>query len=162
MDPSTSFRWPAERPRPTPPASEPVAAKPPIRWKRVAKYGIIWGSVAIALAIYLAPTPAGLTVQGKTAWAVFILCTGLWVSNAMPFGVTGLLAVGLLAATGAMQATEAFAAFGNPAVFFLIYLLVGAAFVALATATAFSKAFFDMMSEGRKFCCTISTMRRPE
>ncbi len=127
MEPSTSFRWPAERPRPTPPATERVVEKPPFRWKRIAKLGIIWGSVGIALAIYLAPAPEGLTVQGKTAWAVFILCTGLWVSNAMPFGVTGLLAVGLLAATGAMETSEAFAAFGNPAVFFLIGVFIIAA-----------------------------------
>jgi sodium-dependent dicarboxylate transporter 2/3/5 len=127
VESSTSFRWPAERPRPTPPGSETVVEKPQFRWKRAAKYGIIWGSVAIALAIYLAPAPEGLSVEGKTAWAVFILCTGLWVSTAIPFGVTGLLAVGLLAVTGAMETSEAFAAFGNPAVFFLIGVFIIAA-----------------------------------
>jgi sodium-dependent dicarboxylate transporter 2/3/5 len=88
---------------------------------------LIWGSMAIGLAIYLAPTPAGLSVEGKTSWAVFVLCTGLWVSNAVPFGVTGLLAVALLALTGAMRAPEAFAAFGNSAVFFLIGVFIIAA-----------------------------------
>jgi hypothetical protein len=83
--------------------------------------------VAIALAIYLVPAPDGLSTQGKTSWAVFILCTGLWVSNAVPFGITGLLAIALLAATGAMKASEAFAAFGNSAVFFLIGVFIIAA-----------------------------------
>ncbi len=33
--------------------------------------------------------------------------------------------------------------------------------IADATATAFSNAFFVMMSEGRRFSSTIRTMRRP-
>lgn len=123
----TSFRWPAERPRPTPPGGEPAVPRAAFRWKRLARYGIIWGSVAIALTIYLLPAPQGLSVPGKTSWAVFILCTGLWVSNAIPFGITGLLAVALLALTGAMRTPEAFAAFGNPAVFFLIGVFIIAA-----------------------------------
>lgn len=126
-DSSTGFRWPAERPQPTLPEAEPPVEKPDGGWRRVAKYGIIWGGVAIALAIYLAPAPAGLSVQGKTSWAVFILCTGLWVSNAIPFGMTGLLAVALLSVTGAMRPAEAFAAFGNSAVFFLIGVFIIAA-----------------------------------
>jgi sodium-dependent dicarboxylate transporter 2/3/5 len=97
------------------------------RWKTLVKLGLIWGSAALALAVYLLPAPAGLSVQGKTAWAVFILCTGLWVSNAIPFGITGLLAIALLAVTGAMKASEAFAAFGNSAVFFLIGVFIIAA-----------------------------------
>jgi sodium-dependent dicarboxylate transporter 2/3/5 len=122
-----AFRWPAERPRQTPPTGEPVVPPRRARWKRVIKLGLIWGSVAIALAIWLAPAPAGLSVEGKTSWAVFILCTGLWVSNAVPFGITGLLAIALLAVTGAMRASEAFAAFGNSAVFFLIGVFIIAA-----------------------------------
>lgn len=124
---ASGFRWPADRPRPTPPGAPTVPPRK-IPWKRLAKYVIIWGSVALALAIYLAPAPTGLSVQGKTSWAVFILCTGLWVSNAVPFGITGLLAVALLALTGAMRSAEAFAAFGNSAVFFLIgvFIIAGA------------------------------------
>jgi solute carrier family 13 (sodium-dependent dicarboxylate transporter), member 2/3/5 len=125
--PRSGFRWPAERPRPTPPGIEPVGPKREIQWKRIAKYGIIWGGVFLAIAIYLAPAPSGLSVPGKTAWAVFVLCTGLWVSNAIPFGITGLLAVALLALTGAMKTSEAFAAFGNSAVFFLIGVFIIAA-----------------------------------
>jgi solute carrier family 13 (sodium-dependent dicarboxylate transporter), member 2/3/5 len=127
VDPN-AFRWPTERPRQTPPSGAPVTPPQPLPWKRVVKFALIWGSVALGLAIYLAPAPAGLSVQGKTSWAVFILCTGLWVSNAIPFGITGLLAVALLAVTGAMKTSEAFAAFGNSAVFFLIgvFIIAGA------------------------------------
>jgi sodium-dependent dicarboxylate transporter 2/3/5 len=129
-DPQTdpgAFRWPTERPRQTPPAGAPVTPPPALPWKRIIKFALIWGSVALGLVIYLVPSPAGLSVPGKTAWAIFVLCTGLWVSNAVPFGITGLLAVALLALTGAMKTSEAFAAFGNSAVFFLIGVFIIAA-----------------------------------
>lgn len=121
-----AFRWPEERRRhPRVPGEPP--AQVPGRWQAWVRYGVIWGSVAAAILIYLAPAPDGLTVPGKTAWAVFILCTGLWVSNAVPFGITGLLAIALLSITGAMKTSEAFAAFGNSAVFFLIGVFIIAA-----------------------------------
>lgn len=122
-----SFRWPAERPRQTPPGGAPVTPPAPLPWKRVVKFLLIWGSVGLGLLIYLLPAPTGLTVEGKNAWAIFILCTGLWVSNAVPFGITGLLAIALLALTGTMRTSEAFAAFGNSAVFFLIGVFIIAA-----------------------------------
>jgi sodium-dependent dicarboxylate transporter 2/3/5 len=125
--PPSSFRWPSERPRQTPPGGAPVTPPTPLPWKRVIKLGLIWGSVALGLAIYLVPAPVGLSVEGKTSWAIFVLCTGLWVSNAVPFGITGLLAIALLALTGAMRTSEAFAAFGNSAVFFLIGVFIIAA-----------------------------------
>ena len=124
----TTFKWPGERPRKTPPAGAPVTPPSAVPWKRIVKLGLIWGSVALGLAIWLAPAPAGLSVEGKTSWAIFVLCTGLWISNAIPFGITGLLAIALLALTGAMKTSEAFAAFGNSAVFFLIgvFIIAGA------------------------------------
>ena len=83
--------------------------------------------MGLGLLIYALPAPDGLTVAGKTAWAIFVLCTGLWISNAVPFGITGLLAIALLALTGTLRAAEAFAAFGNSAVFFLIGVFIIAA-----------------------------------
>jgi len=81
-----------------------------------------------ALWIYLAPLPAGLSPAGKTAFAVWLLCTTLWITNFVPFGVTGLLAVALLGLTRAMTPAEAYAAFGSSAVFFLIgiFIIAGA------------------------------------
>ncbi len=122
-----NFRWPAERTRTTPPAGEAVVSARERARNALIRKGLIWGSVAAGLAIYLAPAPAMLSAEGKTAWAVFVLCTGLWVSNAIPFGITGLLAIALLALSGTMKATEAFAAFGNSAVFFLIGVFIMAA-----------------------------------
>jgi sodium-dependent dicarboxylate transporter 2/3/5 len=49
------------------------------------------------------------------------------VTHQVPFGITGLLAVALLGVTGAMRPAAAFAAFGSPAVFFLIGIFILAA-----------------------------------
>jgi sodium-dependent dicarboxylate transporter 2/3/5 len=81
----------------------------------------------VAIWIYFTPTPAGLDPKGKTAFAVFVLSTTLWITNALPFGITGLLTVALLGITHAMAPSEAFAAFGNSAVFFLIGVFLLAA-----------------------------------
>jgi sodium-dependent dicarboxylate transporter 2/3/5 len=106
-----------------------VPAVPPRRtsWLRRIRVGLIVGSVLAGLAIYLAPAPAGLSLEAKATWAVFVFCTGMWVSHAVPFGVTGLLAIALLALSGAMGARESFAAFGAAAVFFLIGIFILAA-----------------------------------
>jgi len=122
---SSSFRWPADRPKPTPTGVSIIS--PPERWQRWLRVAIIVLSVAAAAVIYLGPGPASLSDAGKATWAVFVLCTGLWVTQAVPFGVTGLLAVALLSLTGAMRPAEAFAAFGSSAVFFLIGIFIIAA-----------------------------------
>ena len=116
------FKWPADRERrgraerqPSPRVTSPL--------QLIALGAGILGS----LWIYVAPLPAGLTPEAKTAFAVWILCTALWVTAVIPFGVTGLLAVALLGLTQAMTPAEAFAAFGSSAVFFLIGIFIMAA-----------------------------------
>lgn len=80
--------------------------------------------------MFFAPLPPGLTAEGKTASAIFIFCTVLWVTNVVPFGVTGLLAIALLGLLKAMKPSDAFAAFGSSAVFFLIgVFIIGGALV---------------------------------
>ncbi|MCC6927910.1 MAG: DASS family sodium-coupled anion symporter [Gemmatimonadaceae bacterium] len=121
-----AFRWPEERQLP----AEPPPPPPSRSWEEIGQRAILVIGIAVSLWIYLAPLPAGLTPQGKTGCAIFLLCTTLWVTNAVPFGVTGLLSIALLAITGAMKTSEAFAAFGNSAVFFLIgVFIIGGAMV---------------------------------
>lgn len=125
-EPAAPFRWPEERPRATPPFG--VAPQSPQRpWARWGKRGLLAAGIAVAALIYLMPVPAGLTPQGQAAFAIFLLATSLWVTNVVPFGVTGLLAVSLLGLSGAMRPAEAFAAFGNSAVFFLLGVFILAA-----------------------------------
>ncbi len=56
----------------------------------------------------------------QNALAIFVLCMALWLTNLIPLASTGLLAVALLPLLGVVEAKQAFAYFGNSAVFFII------------------------------------------
>lgn len=77
-------------------------------------------SFAVFLGIVIAPTPAGLTVEGQRAIAIFVLCILFWVANAIPLVITSLLAIVLLPLLGVMSSPDSFALFGNQAVFFIL------------------------------------------
>lgn len=64
--------------------------------------------------------PAGLSNEGLNALALFVLCLIFWVTNAIPLMITSLLAVILLPILGILDAKEAYALFGNQAVFFIL------------------------------------------
>jgi sodium-dependent dicarboxylate transporter 2/3/5 len=82
---------------------------------------------AAGIAIVVAPTPTGLDPAGKASFAVFVIAVTLWVTQVLPIGVTGLLAVALLGVLGGLEPAEAYAAFGNPAVFFILCVFILAA-----------------------------------
>lgn len=73
------------------------------------------------------PLPAGLTPQGQKALAVFGLCVFYWVSNVLPLMITSLLAIILLPLSGVMRSNQAYALFGNEAVFFILGAFILAA-----------------------------------
>lgn len=123
----TAFKWPEERRRTTPSSPESAAAQgsPWETWGQ--RIGVTIG-VAAAGAILVVPGGDGLAPEARKAFAVFVLCTGLWVTNAMPYGITALLAVASLGLSGALKPAEAYAAFGSSAIFFLIGIfLIGGA-----------------------------------
>lgn len=119
----TGFQWPADRRK----AVAPTPQHEPRDWQDWFRIALIAVGVLVAVGIYLLPAPDGLSPAGKSAFAVFVLSTTLWVSNALPVGITGLVAVALLGLTGAMPANEAFAAFGSSAVFFILGVFILAA-----------------------------------
>lgn len=121
----SGFRWPKDRPADAERESE--LAAPERGWQRWTQLILIATGVAFAVWIYFAPLPDGLSAEGKTASAIFILCTVLWVTNAIPIGITGLLAVALLGSGGVMTPAAAFASFGNSAVFFILGVFILAA-----------------------------------
>ncbi|MBI5233083.1 MAG: DASS family sodium-coupled anion symporter [Deltaproteobacteria bacterium] len=85
---------------------------------------------AIALVfLYVVATPAsdGLSEAGKDAMAIFLLCLILWVSNAIPPAVTGLFAIVLVPLLGVLPKKDAYALFGNEAVFFILGAFILAA-----------------------------------
>ncbi len=83
--------------------------------------------VAAFWAIWSMETPAGLTVEGQKALAVFALSVSYWVLNALPLMITSLLAIALIALTGVMTSEQAYSLFGNSAVFFILGAFILAA-----------------------------------
>ncbi len=79
-----------------------------------------------AMAVQAAP-PEGLDARGWHALAVFALCLVLWVTQLLPLPVTSILGLSLLPVLGVMPVGEAYAMFGNPAVFFILGAFVLAA-----------------------------------
>ena len=75
------------------------------------------------------PVAAGLTPQGQKALAAFALCVFYWVLNVLPLMITSLLAIILLPLSGVMQSGQAYALFGNEAVFFILGAFILAACV---------------------------------
>jgi sodium-dependent dicarboxylate transporter 2/3/5 len=124
--PAAGFRWPGERAaRPPEKPREPMRS---VGWEEWGQRALVSFGLIAAAAIYFAPEVAGLSAEGKKAFSVFILCTTLWISNALPYGITALLAVAGLGLTGAMKPSEAYSSFGSSAIFFLmgIFLIGGA------------------------------------
>jgi sodium-dependent dicarboxylate transporter 2/3/5 len=71
--------------------------------------------------------PAGLDRPAQLALAVFGLCVFYWVFDVLPLMITSLLAIVLLPLTGVLPAKEAYAQFGNEAVFFILGAFILAA-----------------------------------
>jgi len=73
------------------------------------------------------PLPAGLHPEGQKALAAFAVCVFYWVFNVLPLMVTSLLAIILLPLSGVMPSAQAYALFGNEAVFFILGAFILAA-----------------------------------
>ncbi len=71
--------------------------------------------------------PEGLSTSGQKALAVFCLCVFYWVFDVIPLMITSLLAIILIPLSGVMTAPQAYALFGNEAVFFILGAFILAA-----------------------------------
>jgi len=70
------------------------------------------------------PTPSGLSLAGQRVLAVAVLIIGLWCTEALPAGVTGILGIVVLALSGAVPSfRDALAGFAQPVAYFLIGVL---------------------------------------
>lgn len=74
------------------------------------------------------PESAALTASGKNAIAVFFVCLFLWTTNLLPIAVTSILAIVLVPLLEILPRRDAYALFGNEAVFFILgaFILAGA------------------------------------
>lgn len=77
--------------------------------------------------ILTANRPEGLSAEGLAALAVFGLCVFFWVFDVLPLMITSLLAIILIPLSGVMSASQAYALFGNEAVFFILGAFILAA-----------------------------------
>lgn len=71
-----------------------------------------------------APTPAGLSLEGQRVLAVIVLAIGLWGLEALPPGVTSIVAILALVVTHAVTGVrEALVGFADPIAYFLVGVL---------------------------------------
>ena len=87
---------------------------------------IIWVGVAllICITILLLPTIEGLSSRGQSFLALLAMVLVLWVSEAIPIGITALLAGGGLIAFGVQSASSAWMPFSNAAVMYVLMLIM--------------------------------------
>lgn len=94
---------------------------------RTKKRIIIILSLLILAGFVLSPAPEGLSTEAKNAMGIFVMAIILWVTNALPLSVTGLFVFALLPLLDVMSSKDAFALFGNKAVFFILGAFILAA-----------------------------------
>ncbi len=95
-------------------------------------YGrLVWMlmAVAIAVVIWLAPTPSGLSPVGQHALAIVAAAAVLWLSEAVPIPLTALLVCAAFSVAEVATGAAAFHGFSSPTIFFLLgALTLGVAF----------------------------------
>jgi sodium-dependent dicarboxylate transporter 2/3/5 len=103
--------------------------------------------LAMSSLIAFGPRPDGLSVSGQRVIGIFALCIGLWVSGAIPLQITSILAIILLPLLRVMPSGEAFALFGNNAVFFILgAFILSAALIDCGLSTRISCAVLGLSS----------------
>ncbi len=87
------------------------------QWMKIAGIAV---SLFIFAAIYTMPTPVQMTVQGKSALAVFGMVFVLWVTQAIPTYASALVAIVMLVFTGGWTQKEALAVFGQDVIWLML------------------------------------------
>ncbi len=81
-------------------------------------------STGFAAAVFLGPTPEGLSPEGQRVMAIAILAVGLWSTEIIPMAVTGMAVVVMLVILGAVDTYQtALYGFAQPVAYFLIGVL---------------------------------------
>lgn len=78
----------------------------------------------LALAVLIIPAPADLPFRAQRVLAVVVLAIGLWSTEAMAAGVTGIVVIVALILTGAVPTVrDGFVGFADPVPYFLVGVL---------------------------------------
>lgn len=94
---------------------------------RTTRYQVLAGLIVVIAILFQFSPPEGLSVQGYRSLVLFSGTIFLWVSGILPIAVTALLSMALLPLAGIMGEKQAFAQFGNEAVFFILGAFILAA-----------------------------------
>ena len=105
----------------SPSRSAPPPAPPPASRSAVA--GVIAAAV-VAVALLVLPGPEALPAEGQRMAAIFAVVLILWVTEAVPVGMTSLLAVILLPIFAVADLPTAFTTFISPVFFFVLAMFV--------------------------------------
>ncbi|MFO7751007.1 MAG: SLC13 family permease [Desulfobacteraceae bacterium] len=81
-------------------------------------------AAGLGLLVMLLPTPDNLTPEGHRLLALLITVVVLWVTEAIPIGVTALLAGAGLILFNIQPPQSAWAPFANPAVMFVLMIIM--------------------------------------
>ncbi len=99
----------------------------------------------VAAAIVLAIPAPSISPQAHRLGAIWIAIVILWMTEALPFAVSGLLAPTLVIMAGVATPRDAFAAFGDP----VLFLLIGSFLLARA---------FESSGLGRRIALVLLTL----
>ncbi len=91
------------------------------------KRELFLASLIILLIFYLIPTPEGLTYQGKMMIGLMVFAVFLFVTEALPIGMSGILIMAVPPLIGIYDSKTVFSFFGNEAIFLLISAFILAA-----------------------------------
>lgn len=81
-------------------------------------------AIAIGIAIYALPTPAKLSPQGHRLAAILVPVIFLWVSEAIPIGITALLSTAFMVAFKVVPSSAAWAPYANQTVIFVMMIIM--------------------------------------
>ncbi len=88
---------------------------------------IFFAGLALSILLAIMRTPAGLTVEGQRALAIFVFAITMWITRALPLPVTGISVFVLLALFKVLPVKTVFSLFGSDAVFFILGAFILAA-----------------------------------
>jgi len=83
-------------------------------------YTLLISFILLAALVAFGPAPEGLNTSAQRVLGVFVLCVCFWITGIIPLQITSMLAIILLPLLSIMSSAEAFALFGNQAVFFIL------------------------------------------
>ena len=81
-------------------------------------------AVCLGLGVYLLPTPENLSPEGHRFLALLLAIVILWVTEAIPIGVSALVAAAGLILFGIQSPGAAWAPFASPAVMFVLMIVM--------------------------------------